>query len=379
MAFAICSASPLLFMSTTNLSANPGSSGQPDYFVYVGTYGKGVEGFRFNAGTGQLSPLGLVGEVVNPSFLTTDRDFKHLYAVSELEGNVAGGVASFAIDRSKGKLTLLNSVGSGGEAPCHLSVDHSGRMLIVANYVTGGVSAFPIKHDGKLGEMSALMTAQGSGPNKERQDGPHAHEAVIAHDNKRVYVPDLGLDEIRIYKIEPSTGKLIPNHPATIKVEPGHGPRHIAFDAKSQYAYVINELKPLVTVFSVNEADGSLNQIENVPTLPADFKKDTTGAEIRIAPSGKFLYTTNRGSDTIQVFSIDPNHGTLKQVQSVPAQGEFPRGFALDPAGNFLILGNQKSNNLLVFKIDEKSGMLTYNGQTLQVPSPVDVLFVPAA
>jgi 6-phosphogluconolactonase len=360
-----------------DLSAAPAGS-HHEYFVYIGTYGKGVYGFRFTPGN-SLQSLGLLGEVVNPSWITTDRDFRHLYAVSELEGPVDGGVASFAIDRKTGKLNAINHLGSGGQAPCYAAVDRTGKMLVVANYVTGGVSTYPIEQHGGLGAMASLMTAHGSSVNKERQEGPHAHEAVITADNKRVYVPDLGLDQIRIYQLDTATAKLVPNDPPVVKGEAGLGPRHIIFDQSSKYAYLINELKPVVSVYSHDPSNGNLKLVQTVPTLSDDSQKENTGAEIRLHPSGKFLYTSNRGYDSIQVFAIDASNGTLKKVQDVSTEGEVPRGFALDPNGEFLLVGNQKSNNVVVFKVDSQTGKLTATGQKYDVPSPVDVLFVPAA
>ncbi len=368
----------LISMSPQNTYAATANDNQDRYFVYVGTYGKGVEGFRFDASTGAIEPLGMVGEVVNPSWITTDRDLKHLYAVSELDGKVNGGVASFEIDRKTGKLRALNSVGSGGEAPCFASVDHTDKTLVVANYVTGEVSAFPIKHDGSLGDMSSLMTAHGSSVNKQRQEGPHAHEAVISHNNSRVYVPDLGLDQIRIYRLDAATSKLVPNDPPVVKSEPGLGPRHIVFDNKGRFAYLINELKPQISVYRHNEGNGALEFVEGVPTIPADFTKENTGAEVRLDRSGKFLYASNRGHDSIQVFAVNPDNGTLRPVQTISTQGKEPRGFALDPTGRFLFVGNQQSNNLIVFAVDGKTGELTDTGKHLEIGSPVDVLFVPA-
>ncbi len=362
---------------TSNAAEAAGNSRQGKYLVYVGIYGEGVHGFRFDPDSGALDSIGLVGTVTNPSWVTTDRDYKHLYTVSELEGKTEGGVASFAIARDTGKLNPLNHVKSGGAAPCHASVDATGKTLVVANYVTGGVSAFLIKDNGSLGEMTSLEKAQGSSVNKERQEGPHAHEAVIT--DGRVYVPDLGLDQIRIYRLEAASGKLVPNDPPVVKGEPGLGPRHIVFDKAGKHAYVINEIEPFVSVYEHDRSNGSLKLLETVRTIPENFTKENTGAEIRLAESGKFLYTSNRGEDSIRVFAVDGVSGKLRQVQTVPTGGKEPRGFALDPTGRFLVVGNQNSNNLVVFKVDSETGNLTPTGQKVEVKSPVDVLFVPAA
>ncbi|MGA8029661.1 MAG: lactonase family protein [Bryobacteraceae bacterium] len=354
------------------------TSDQTKYFVYVGTYGKGIHGYRFDTATANLESIGLVGQVVNPSFLATDREFRFLYAVSELEGKVNGGVAAFAIDRKTGSLKLLNTASSAGEAPCHLAVDHTTKMLVVANYGTGSVPVFPIERDGRLGEMSALMTAQGSSVNRQRQEGPHAHEAVISADNHFLYVPDLGLDQIRIYRLDPSNAKLVPNNPAFIKADPGSGPRHMAFSPNGKFAYVVHELKSVITVFSHDASSGNLNPIQTVSTLPEGFSKENAPAEIEVDRGGKFLYASNRGPGTIAVFSIDHGNGTLRQIQVVETGGTFPRGFQIDPSGQFLFSGDQKSNQFVLFRVDQKSGHLTLTDRRFDVPSPVAFQFVPA-
>ncbi len=351
---------------------------QAKYFVYVGTYGKGVYAYSFDTDNAKLQSIGLAGEVVNPSFLAADRDYRYLYAASEVEGRVNGAVAGFAIDRGTGALRFLNSQSSGGQSPCHVTVDHTGRMLIVANYGTGGVSAYPIERDGHIGAMSSLMTAEGSSVNPQRQKGPHAHEAVIEADNRRVYVPDLGLDEIRIYRLDPEHAKLLPNEPPFAKEQAGFGPRHMAFSPNGKYAYVVNELNPKVTVFSHNKADGSMHPVQTISTVPEGFSGESDPAEIRIDREGKFVYATNRGPGTVAVFAVNQNDGTLKQVQVAPTGGTVPRGFQLDPTGKFAFAGDQKSNEFVIFRIDPHSGKLTLTGQKLEVSSPVDFLFIPA-
>lgn len=369
-------------LSTLTMSASHtlGAS-QPDqahYLVYIGIYGKGVYAFRFDANTAKIEPLGMVGEVTNPSFVATDRNYQHLYAVSELEGKVEGRVASFSINRDDGSLKLLNSRPSGGEAPCHLAVDHSGKTLVVANYTTGSVSSYPIENDGSLGAMASLMTAHGSSVNKQRQEGPHAHETVISANNRRVYVPDLGLDHIRIYRLDAATSKLTPNNPPFAQVDPGRGPRHMVFSHDEKYAYVLSEIEPFVTVFRHDTSNGALHEIQSAETLPRDFKGENTGAEIRLDQSGKYLYTSNRGNDSLQVFVVDPSNGTIRRIQIISTGGKTPRGFAIDPTGQFLFVGNQDSNQLAIFRVNRETGELSDTEQRFQVPSPVDVLFVPA-
>lgn len=379
LAGAFMGALMIAVMSGSDLQAANTGASRNEYFVYVGVYGKGVYGYRFHPADAKLEPLGLVGPVANPSFLASDRNHKYLFAVSELDGKVIGGVAGFAIDRKNGSLEPLNSVPSAGEAPCHLAVDKTGRMLIVANYGTGGVSSFAIDKSGHL-KMSSLMDVTGSGPNAERQEGPHAHQVVISADNKLAYVPDLGLDKIRIYRIDTQHAKLEPHEPSFVQDDPGFGPRHMVFSRDGKYLYVVNELKSFVTVFSGDAATGVFHQVEKVPTVPQGYSGQNDGpAEILLDRAGKFLYASNRGPGTIAVFAVDPGNGTLKQVQSVETGGTFPRGVELDPTGGYLFVGDQKANRFVLFRVNPESGQLTPAGEPVTVPSPVAFQFVPAS
>jgi len=355
------------------------SSFASKYFLYVGTYGKGVYAYRLDTSTPtKLEPLGLTGEVTNPSFLATDSKFRYLYAVSELEGNVDGAVAAFAIDRKTGSLRFLNSASSNGEAPCHLAVDRSDKLVAVANYGTGNVAVFPIQSEGHLGSMSELLRAQGSSVNRKRQEGPHAHEVVISADNRIAYVPDLGLDEIRMYKVDPAAEKLAPHDPPYTKAEPGSGPRHLAFSPDGKYAYVIHELEPFITVFEHNAENGTLRPVQKVPMTPPGFKGETGPAEIAVDRAGKFVYASNRGPGTIAVFAVNGSDGKLKQIQIAPTGDTWPRAFEFDPTGHFLFAGDQKANHFVIFSIDPASGKLSLTGEKFDVPSPVCFLFVPA-
>ena len=351
---------------------------QTKYILYVGSYGKGIQAYQFDSATGQLKDIGRSGDAVNPSFLAADPDFRYLYAVSEVEGNVNGGVAAFSIDRENGSLRALNSVSSAGVAPCHLAVDKTGKMLIVANYTSGGVSAYPIGHDGRIGEISALLTAKGQGPNAERQEGPHAHEVLISSDNARAYVPDLGLDEIRLYRLDPSKAGLAPNDPPVVKQSPGMGPRHLAFSPDEKFAYVMNELKSEVSVFKHDKATGNMTKVQDVSSIAPGYSGENGPAEILVDSRGKFVYATNRGADNIAVFSIDSYDGTLRQIQLISSEGTMPRGLEIDPSGRFIFAGNQKTDNFVVYHIDPKAGTLTATGQVIHTPSPVAFLFVPS-
>ncbi|MBV9613723.1 MAG: lactonase family protein [Acidobacteriaceae bacterium] len=365
------------------MSAQPSSSGSPPahqakFFLYIGTYEKGVYAYRYSTNGGSLDAIGLTGDVKNPSFLATDRDFRSLYAVSELEGKVNGVVAAFAIDRASGALKLLNTESSAGEAPCHLSVDHSTKWLFVANYTSGNVSVFPIETGGRLGKMSDLFAAHGSGVNPKRQEGPHAHQAVVSPDNRFLYVPDLGLDQIHIFRIDAAHGKLTPNDPPAAKVSAGYGPRHIAFTPDARFAYVINELEPFVTILAHDAASGQLREIRSMSILPAGATGENGPAEIAVDRAGNFLYVSNRGPGTIAVFGINKEDGMLSPVQVAATGGSWPRGFELDPSGRFLFAGDQKADQFVIFDVDPASGKLSLTGRVYHVPSPVAFLFVPS-
>jgi 6-phosphogluconolactonase len=293
-----------------------------------------------------------------------------------LEGHEKGDVASFAIDRGSGKLTRLSMQSSDGLAPCHLALDHTNRMLVTANYTSGTVASFPVSEDGNIGSMVSLMTAEGSGPNKDRQTGPHAHETVFSANNKFLYVPDLGLDHIRIYKFDPTTAKLTPSEPAFVQVEAGIGPRHMVFSPNDKFAYVVNELKPDVTVFSHDSATGMLTHLQTASTVE-EGTKVIGPAEVLIDKAGKYVYASVRGPGTIAVFSVDHATGKLTRVQIAETGGTSPRGVDFDPSGHYLISGDQKSNKIFVFSIDPHSGKLTLTGKTYEAPSPVSFVFVP--
>jgi 6-phosphogluconolactonase len=354
--------------------------------VYVGTYtntvreSKGIYAYRFSAG--QLTPVGaegLVAETPNPSFLAVDPSHHFLYAVNEsIPDQKDGTVSAFSIDRKTGALTFLNAVPSGGAGPCHLSVDHTGKYVLVANYDSGSVSVFPVLPGGRLGGSSAFVQHTGHSINPERQQGPHAHEILPSPDNRFALVADLGLDQLLVYRFDATQGTLTPNNPPYASVEGGSGPRHFVFDRTGKFVYLVNEMHSTVTVFSYNAANGTLQELQTVSALTKNsIPENTTAAEIELGPSGRYLYTSNRGDDTITVFSIDPVKHTLTPVQHAPTLGKTPRGFAIDPTGTYLLAANQDTDNMFVFDIDPTTGQLAATGKVLEVPSPVCVVFVP--
>ena len=375
----------LVILLSTLLAAAAPAEQRGKYIFYVGTYtedgskSKGIYAYRFDADTAQITSLGLAAETTNPSFVALHPDGRFLYAVNEVgnyKGPTSGGVSAFSIDRATGKLTFLNEVPSRGADPCYIIVDKTGKYVLVANYTGGSVAVFPVLEDGKLGEASAFVQHTGHGTNPSRQEGPHAHSIDLSPDNRLAMVDDLGLDELLVYKFDSAKGSLTPNDPPFAKLDPGAGPRHFALHPSGKFAYVISEMQSTVTVFSNDEKRGTLLHLQTISALPKDFTGQNDDAEIQMHPSGKFLYASNRGSDTIAVFAIDPSKGTLTPVEYTPTQGKIPRSFEIDPTGKFLFAANQKSDNIVVFRIDVKTGRLTPTGQVLDVGSPVCVKFL---
>jgi 6-phosphogluconolactonase len=252
-------------------------------------------------------------------------------------------------------------------------------MLVTANYTSGNVDSYPVGPDGKIGELASLMGATGTGPNKKRQEGPHAHEAVISPNNRFLYVPDLGLDQIRFYKIDPSTGQLTTGNPAHFSESPGSGPRHIVFSPDDKFAYVVNELTPVVDVFTHDADSGKLQHVQTISSAPPNRGEDDGPAEILVSKSGKYVYASNRGPGTIAVFSVDQSTGKLTLSQTVETGFTMPRGVEFDPTGNVLFVGDQKSDKFETFQVDKASGKLTSTGKSYQAPSPVAFVFVPAS
>jgi 6-phosphogluconolactonase len=367
----------------TSLAAATAQTGK--YLFYVGTYteeggkSKGIYAYRYDSATGEITPLGLAAETTNPSFVAMSPNGKFLYAVNEVgnyKGPNSGGVSAFAIDHATGKLTFLNEVASRGADPCYISVDSTGKYVLVANYTGGSVAVFPVLADGKLGEASAFVQHTGHGPNTERQEGPHAHSIDLSTDNRFAMVDDLGLDEVLIYKFDSGKGTLTPNDPPFVKLDAGTGPRHFALGPSGKFAYVVAEMGHTVTVFSDDAAGGRLQVLQTISTLPAGFTARNDDAEVVVHPSGKFLYASNRGDDSIVIYAIDGSKGTLTQVGRVPTGGKEPRNFEIDPTGELLFAENQKSDNIVVFRIDAKTGGLTATGKVLDVASPVCLRFL---
>jgi 6-phosphogluconolactonase len=358
-------------------------SAQSSYFVYVASEApnatKGIYAYRFNPKNGKLTSIGRVAELAGASFLATDPHHRVLYVASEA-GEAPGSngfLSSYAIDPRSGALKLLNKAEMGG-GPCHLSVDQTSKILFVANYGNGTVASFALNADGSIGKQTGFDQHTGKGPNAERQEGPHAHAVVLSPDNRFLFVPDLGSDQIKIYRVDAAKSTFTPNNPSFASVNPGLGPRHLLFGPGAKFAYVICEMGSSVVALAYDPAKGSLTPVQTISTLPANFKGIDNSSEIGISPSGRFLYASNRGHDSITVFAIDPGKGTLTKVRVVATRGKIPRNFALDPTGKYLVAANQKSNQMVVFAVDQTTGLLQPTGQVLDIEEPVCVLFVPS-
>lgn len=356
------------------------------YLFYVGTYtedgskSEGIYAYRFDAATQEITALGLAAETTNPSFVALDPNGRFLYAVNEVQnykGPNSGGVSAFSIDRATGKLRFLNEVASRGADPCYITVDKTGKWVLVANYTGGSIAVFAVLADGRLGEASAFVQHIGHGTDPKRQEGPHAHSINLSPDNHFAFVDDLGLDELLVYKFDSAKGTLTRNDPPFAKVDAGSGPRHFALHPSGKFAYVISEMKGTVTVFSAALPNGTFQRIQTISTLPKDFKGEIEDAEIEIHPSGKFLYASNRGDgNSIAIFAMDAGKGTLSPIEITPTQGQTPRSFEIDPTGTLLFAENQQSNNIVIFRIDQETGKLTPTGKVLDVASPVCVKFL---
>ena len=361
--------------------------------VYVGTYtgpkSQGIYLFRLqpdrSGGASQnivLVPLGLAAATANPSFLELDPKRRLVFAVNEVsqfEGRSTGAVSAFAIDRSRGTLTLINQRPTMGTGPCHLMLDRTGRHVLVANYGSGSVAVLPVAADGRLGAASHVVQHSGSSVDPERQQGPHAHCVTIDHANRFVFVCDLGLDKILAYRLDAGRGTLTPHDPPFAPAKPGAGPRHMVFRPDGRFAYVVNELHSTVTAFRYDAEAGVLHDIQTISTLPQHFDGANSGAEVEAHPSGRWLYASNRGHNSVVLFGIDAQTGTLTYIEEQGTAGFKPRHFGMDPSATYLAVGNQDSSTILVARVDAASGRLKPSGVLASAPSPVCMKFLPPA
>jgi len=363
-----------------------------DPFVWFGTYSggpansEGIYVSRFDAATGKLTAPVLAATAKNPSFLALHPTLPVMYAVSEVadaNGKPTGAVLSFAIDETSGALTLKNHQASGGKGPCHLSVDRTGRVVLAANYGGGSVICLGLAADGSLepvvpGTPGGFIQHEGKGPNPQRQEGPHGHSINPTADSRFAVACDLGLDKVFLHSLDAGKATLAPHGFGSVAA--GAGPRHFAFHPGGRHGYAVNELALTVTAFAFDPQAGTLTPIQTLSTLPADVT-DTKGfstAEIVAHPSGKFLYASNRGHDSIAMYAVDQATGQLTFQGVEPIRGKTPRNFVIDPTGKFLLAAGQNSHTVTVFAIDAETGTLTYSDQSLDVPSPVCIRFRPS-
>jgi 6-phosphogluconolactonase len=384
------------------------TSSSGEYFVYFGTYtgftymkeglpagvshSKGIYVSRFQPATGVVSKPDVAAEIVNPAFLAVHPNQEFLYVATEDPLSLGPDfdhesyVSAFAIDPKNGKLHLLNTLPTGGTSTCYLSIDKTGRYVLMANFGSGSVTVLRIKDDGSLGEQTAFMKHNGKGKDPSFQSQPHPHSIDVSPDNKYAIVSDLGVDKVFIYKFDAATGALSPDAPPFVGMEPGGGPRHFVFDVAGKFGYSLKEMSGFVTVLAWDASNGTLTSLQDARTLDPNFVGASDSAEIAIHPNGKFLYESNRrfrgpnlwGPDTIGVFSIDPVKGTLTEVDQVSPGGTMPRNFAIDPTGSYLFSANEYSGDVLLFRIDSDTGRLTPTKTDLKIDVPVSIVFVPA-
>ncbi|PYP64729.1 MAG: 6-phosphogluconolactonase [Gemmatimonadetes bacterium] len=373
--FLAASALGLLGMATLRFSDSE--------LLYVGTYTEGgrTDGIylvRFDTRSGELRQVGAVNAGENPSFLAIHPNGRVLYAVNEVEkrdGKATGGVSAFAIAGESGSLTRINEQSSEGGAPCYVSVDRRGRVVLVANYAGGNVALLPIQKAGGLAPATNVAQHQGTGPNAERQEAAHAHSIVTDPSNRFALSADLGIDRVMLYRLDAEGGELHHVESGDAHLRPGAGPRHLAFHPKLPLVFVANELDSTVTTLRFDGDRGALTPLATVSTLPAGWTGTNYPADIHIAMSGRTLYVSNRGHNSIAVFSVAPATGVLALLQTIPTEGDWPRNFSLDPTGRWLLVANQKSGSVVVFARDRDSGRLTLTQRRLALPSPVCLRF----
>lgn len=377
--------SALAILTVTALAQTAKPSGGAEMLVYFGTYttdkSKGIYVSRLDLSSGALTPPELAAETPNPSFLAVHPSGNFLYAANEvrtLNDQPGGAVSGFAVDRTTGKLTALNQQSSRGSGAVYLVVDKAGRNVLVANYGGGSVAVLPIEKDGGLKAASAFVQHTAPSAAAGTQVRPRAHSINLDPANRFAYAADLGLDQVRIYRFGSEAGSLEANEPPFVSLDPGAGPRHFAFHPKGRFAYVINEKHVTVRAFSHDADRGGLTPIQTISTLPPGESVEIgySTAEVQVHPSGKFLYGSNRGHNSIAVFTIDAASGRLTFVEAKPTQGTTPRGFGIDPTGQYLLVAHQRSDSVVVFRIDPASGRLKPTGHTIALGSPACVKFV---
>jgi len=359
------------------LLVNTSFAQRNEYFLITGTYtsgkSEGIYVFNYQLDKSVATPVFTAGGIKNPSFLTLSPDGKKLYAVSEMNGNGnAGKVVAYDFNRSSGALTKLNEQASGGDDPCYILVDHSNKWVFVGNYSSGSLSVLPILPDGSLGVAKTTIKHSGSGADKNRQEKAHVHATVISPDNRFLFVPDLGIDKIMIYRFDEKDGTLKAAKQPFAETKPGAGPRHFTFHPNGKFAYIMEELSGSVTVFSYHAKSGELKPIQHISSLPNGFTGQAGSADIHLSTDGKFLYASNRGeSNTLVIYSVHPKDGKLSLLGHQSTLGKGPRNFSITPDGKQLIVANQGSDEMVIFNRNVETGMLSDSGKRISVPTPV--------
>lgn len=365
----------LLFIST-------GVFAQTTTHLLIGTYtsgkSEGIYVYDFNTVTGENKKISSA-KIHNPSYLAVSPNKKVVYAVTEnadtTKLGIGGEVAAFAFDKKKGTLTKMNQQFSGGKHPCYVAVDKTGKWVFAANYTSGSAALFPVKGDGSLAPVKQVLQDEGYGIDKGRQQGPHVHSTVLSPDGKYLFTPDLGIDQVKIYRFDGVKGNLTAATIPSSNSVPGSGPRHFDFHPNNRYAYLVEEMTGTVVVFKYK--DGKLDSVQRISALPADFKGSIGSADIHVSKDGKFLYCSNRGdANNIAIFKINATNGKLTLVGHQSTLGKTPRNFNFDPTGNFLLAANQQSDDIVIFKINRVTGLLTDTGKRINVPNPVCIKWI---
>jgi len=343
--------------------------------TYTGSKSEGIYVYRFNSTSGNFDSVSMI-KTSNPSYLAVSPDQKFVYAVHENANNGKGGeVAAFTFNKEQGKLSFLNQQLSGGDHPCYVSIDKTGKWIAAANYTSGSLSILPVKKNGELDSATMVIQHSGYSVNSERQQGPHVHCTIFSKDNKYLFATDLGLDKLMVYSFDDKTGKLSETEPGFAMTEPGAGPRHFTFHPGNKFAYLVEELTGTISVY--HYSNGELELLQNISALPPDYMGPIGSADIHTSPDGKFLYASNRGeSNTIAIFKINQKTGWITLVGHQSTLGKTPRNFNFDPSGNFLLVANQNSDEIVIFKKDKKTGLLNDTGERIKVGSPVCIKWI---
>lgn len=364
----------VLVGASVSLIASRLSAEEP--LVFISAFAAGDEGaihaYQLDVASGKLRSLAKTTDVEHPFFLAVSPDNRFLYSIhapGQFGGENDEQVTAFALEGRSGKLKLLNRQSARGTAACYLDVDATGKTVLVANYTTGSVAALPVQEDGSLGPAAAFVQHEGSSVNPDRQDGPHAHCIVLSPDNRFALSADLGLDQVLVYQVDPSSAQLKPHQPPFATTRKGAGPRHLTFHPNGRHVYVINELENSVTHFNYDVASGSLTEQKTISTLPEDFDGTSYCADVKITPDGRYLYGTNRGHDSIASYRIRDD-GSLEKIAIEPSLGKGPQNLAITSGGELLLCANMPGSNVAVFRIDAASGRLHSVRDPLKMPSP---------